>query len=221
MKAFARAVRERFPDRLRLSIHASTGENKLSINLLPTDTSFTTPWHCSIAFRLDGTTLTGHRSDFNADDTFELVYEDNRPSYFREKSDLLSWAGDKGGITCEPQYPSGIVIRPTAGRNALSIKDVDASKVRALAQRNSPVILRDFSQTRNRDLFVEKSGELGTPTGWKFGLVLEVKDRGAETRGLNNVLSAEWMPFHYDGLFKTVKEVREDGSEEVVSTPPG
>ncbi|KAI0376981.1 Pyoverdine/dityrosine biosynthesis protein-domain-containing protein [Hypomontagnella monticulosa] len=219
--AFARAVRERFPDRLRLSIHASTGENKLSINLLPTDTTFTTPWHCSIAFRLDGTTITGHRSDFEANDHFELVYEDSRPSYFREKSDLLSWGDERGGITCDPQYPAGIIIRPATGKGALSIKDVDASKVRALAQRNSPVILRGFSQTRNRDFFVEKAGELGTPTGWKFGLVLEVKDRGADTRGLNNVLSAEWMPFHYDGLFKTVKKVKEDGSEELVSTPPG
>lgn len=214
-------MRERFPDRLRLSIHASTGESKLSINLLPTDTAFTTPWHCSIAFRLDGTTITGHRAEFDANDSFELVYEDNQPSYFREKSDLLSWATDKGGITCEPLYPAGVLIRPAAGRGALSIRDVNGPKVRALAQRNSPVILRGFSQTRSRDLFVDKSGELGEPTGWKFGLVLEVKDRGADTRGLNNVLSSEWMPFHYDGLFKTEKRVRDDGSEVLVSTPPG
>ncbi|KAF3055077.1 Spore wall maturation protein DIT1 [Daldinia childiae] len=185
------------------------------------NTAFTTPWHCSIAFKLDGTTITGHRAEFDANDSFELVYEDNRPSYFREKSDLLSWATDKGGITCEPLYPAGVLIRPAAGRGALSIRDVDGPKVRALAQRNSPVILRGFSHTRSRDLFVNKSGDLGKPTGWKFGLVLEVKDRGADTRGLNNVLSAEWMPFHYDGLFKTEKRVRDDGSEVLVSTPPG
>ncbi|KAI1409840.1 Pyoverdine/dityrosine biosynthesis protein-domain-containing protein [Hypoxylon sp. FL1857] len=218
--AFARAVRERFPDRLRLSIHASTGENKLSINLLPTDTMFTTPWHCSIAFRLDGTTITGHRSEFDANDSFELVYEDNRPSYFREKSDLLSWADERGGIICEPLYPAGLLIRPAAGRRTLSIRDVDAAKVRVLSQVNSPVVLRSFSQTRNWDLFLDKAQGFGVPTPWKFGLVLEIKDRGADTRGLNNVLSAEWMPFHYDGLFKTEKGVREDGSEYLVSTPP-
>ncbi|KAI2464394.1 Pyoverdine/dityrosine biosynthesis protein-domain-containing protein [Annulohypoxylon bovei var. microspora] len=218
--AFARAVREMFPDRLRLSIHASTGESKLSVNLLPTDTMLTTPWHCSIAFRLDGTTTTGHRSKFEADDTLELVYEDNRPSYFREKSDLLSWATEKGGVTCEPLYPAGLTIRPAAGPGALSIHDVDATKVRALSQINSPIVLRGFSQTRNRASFVEKAGEFGTPLPWKFGLVLEVKDRGVDTRGLNNVLSAEWMPFHYDGLFKTEKKVKDDGSEELVSTPP-
>ncbi|KAI1077747.1 Pyoverdine/dityrosine biosynthesis protein-domain-containing protein [Whalleya microplaca] len=83
--AFARAVRESFPDRLRLSIHPSTGETKLSVNLLPTNTVFTTPWHCTIAFRSDGTATTGHRSEFEGDDDFELVYEHDKPSFFREK----------------------------------------------------------------------------------------------------------------------------------------
>lgn len=150
----------------------------------------------------------------------ELVYEDGRPSYFREKSDLLSWAAEKGGITCDPLYPAGLVIRPATGRNALSIGDIDAAKVRTLSELNSPVVLRGFAKTRNRDLFVDKAHEFGTPTPWKFGLVLEVRDRGEDTRGLNNVLSAEWMPFHYDGLFKTVKKTGEDGTEKLVSTPP-
>lgn len=216
-QAFARAVNGTFSNHLRLSIHPSTGENKISISLLPTDTSFTTPWHCTIAFRLDGTVTSGHHAVFDADDNFELVYDDGRPSFYREKTDLLSW---KGGINCHPLYPAGIMIRPAAGANTMTIEDVDGPKVRALAEYNSPVILRDFSRSRDRNLFVQKSYDMGSPTGWKFGLVLEVKDRGAEARGLNNVLSAEWMPFHYDGLFKTKKRVKEDGSEEIVSTPP-
>lgn len=158
---------------------------------------------------------------FDTDDKYELVYQDGRPSFYREKTDLLSWANEAGGIACDPLYPAGLLIRPASGAGALSIEDIDGAKVRALAQRNSPVILRDFAKTRDRELFIKKSHDLGAPTGWKFGLVLEVKDRGAETRGLNNVLSAEWMPFHYDGLFKTETRTREDGSEELVSTPPG
>ncbi|KAF2995301.1 hypothetical protein E8E14_003716 [Neopestalotiopsis sp. 37M] len=219
--AFARAVKATFSDRLRLSIHPSTGRNKLSVSPLPTDTSFTTPWHCTVAFRLDGTVTSGHHAVFDADDKYELVYQDGRPSFYREKTDLLSWANEAGGIACDPLYPAGLLIRPASGAGALSIEDIDGAKVRALAQRNSPVILRDFAKTRDRELFIKKSHDLGAPTGWKFGLVLEVKDRGAETRGLNNVLSAEWMPFHYDGLFKTETRTREDGSEELVSTPPG
>ncbi|KAI1841008.1 hypothetical protein JX265_012885 [Neoarthrinium moseri] len=217
--AFARAVREIYGNRLRLSIHPSTGESKLSVGLLPTDTSFTTPWHSTIAFRLDGTTTTGHWATFAQDENFELVYEDGRPSYFREKSEIFSFAEHLGGITCEPIYPAGLMIRP-AVPGSLSIEDIETSKVRALAENNSPVILRGFKKTRDRDLFINMSHGLGVPTGWKFGLVLEVKDRGSETRGLNNVLSAEWMPYHYDGLFKTEKRKDESGNEILVSTPP-
>ncbi|KAI0172917.1 Pyoverdine/dityrosine biosynthesis protein-domain-containing protein [Hypoxylon sp. FL1284] len=167
---FARAVRERFPDRLRLSIHPSTGKNKISVSLLPTTTSFTTPWHCSIGFSLDGTVVTGHRSRFEDDPAFELVKEDGRPSYFREKSKLLSWAGERGGVTCEPVYPTGLLIRPAAGRNALSVKDIDAVKIRGLSQLNSPIVLRDFAETQKRDLFVSKVREFGGPLPWKIDM---------------------------------------------------
>ncbi|CRJ99769.1 hypothetical protein BN1723_008698 [Verticillium longisporum] len=215
--AFARAVREIYRDHLRLSIHPSTGRTKLFINTLPTTTSFTTPWHCSIAFRLDGSSTTGPRVVFDNDPAYELVLEDGKPSYYRERSDLFAWDAD---VACEPIYPSGLMIRPAAGPKTLSIRNVDAAKVRALSERNSPVILRGFTETRNRDLFVDKAHEFGTPLPWQFGLVLEVKDQGADSRGLNNVLSAEWMPFHFDGLFKTEKKVLEDGTERMLPKPP-
>lgn len=177
----------------------------------------TTPWHSTLAIRLDGTVTTGHRETFESNDAYELVYENSRPTYFREKSPLLSWGEAKGGIVCEPLYPSGMIIRPA---KKMAIQDVDAAKVRALAEVNSPVILRGFAKTTDRDLFVEKTKEFGEPTAWKFGLVLEVKDQGTDTKGLNNVLSAEWMPFHYDGLFKTEKRTNANGEVELVSTPP-
>lgn len=218
--AFAKAVRETFPDYVRLSIHPSSMEKKISISVLPTETALTTSWHCCIAFRLDGTTTTGHRSQFDADERFELVYKNGRPSFYMEKTDLLSWGQQAGGVSCEPMYPAGLMLRPAAGPNALSIEDIPGDKIRALAQHNSPVTLRGFANTRNRDLFIEKAHDLGAPTAWKFGLILEVKDQGSDTRGLNNVLSAEWMPYHYDGLFKTEKQTLPDGSEQLVSTPP-
>ncbi|OAA78496.1 Pyoverdine biosynthesis [Akanthomyces lecanii RCEF 1005] len=218
--AFASAVRKRYSDYVRLSIHPSTGATKLSISLLPTTTMFTTPWHCSAAIMMDGTVQTAPRSQLEKDGKLELVYENGRPSYFREKSDLFSWAEGKGGIDCKPIYPSGWMITPKGGKKALSMRDVDAKKVRALAEHNSPIIMRGFAQTIDRDQYVEKAHEFGTPLPWKFGLILEVKDQGANTAGLNNVLSAEWMPFHFDGLFKTVKQINEQGEEALVSVPP-
>ncbi|KAF5012480.1 hypothetical protein FDECE_1470 [Fusarium decemcellulare] len=218
--AFASAVRSKFPDHVRLSIHPSTGAVKLSISLLPTDSIYTTPWHCSVAFKLDGTIATGMRSQFDNDETLELVYDNGRPSYYREKSPLLSWAEDKGGIVVDPIYPAGLTIRPAKGPGALTIDDIDAKKVRSLSEINSPIVLRGFDKKPNRERFINLSHQFGTPLPWKFGLLLEVKDRGLETRGLNNVLSAEPMPMHYDGLFKTVKQVDESGKEILVSTPP-
>ncbi|TQN63864.1 Spore wall maturation protein DIT1, partial [Colletotrichum shisoi] len=215
--AFARAVRENFRDHIRLSIHPSTGENKIPISPLPTASHYTTPWHCSIAFDLNGAVTTGPRADFENDPKYELVHEDGRPSYFREASDLLRWKSD---VTFEPMYPCGLLIRPAAGPKKLSIRDVEAEKVRALAEVNSPVVLRGFSKTKDRDLFVKKAEEFGRPLPWKFGLVLEVKDQGADSRGLNNVLSSEWMPFHFDGLFKTHNVPQPDGTEKLLPNPP-
>lgn len=220
MQAFASAVRQKYKDHVRLSIHPSTGAAKLSISPLPTTSMYTTPWHCTVGYKLDGTVVSGMRSDFDNDDTMELVHENGKPSYYREKSDLLSWGEAKGGITCEPIYPSGWMIRPAKGPKAMNIDDVDAKKVRSLSEINSPVIMRGFFNKPNEDVFIEKSKQFGEPLPWKFGLLLKVKDHGNDTRGLNNVLSAEWMPFHYDGLFKTVKKVNDKGEEALVSTPP-
>ncbi|KAL3595872.1 hypothetical protein FPOAC2_10242 [Fusarium poae] len=218
--AFANAVRQKYPDHVRLSIHPSTGAHKLSVSLLPTDSTYTTPWHCSVAYRLDGTIRTGMRSEFDSDSTLELVYDDGRPSYYREKSPLTSWAEDNGGIVVEHMYPAGLIIRPANGPGSLTIDDIDTKKVRSLSELNSPVVLKGFVKKPNRDRFLDLSHRFGTPLPWKFGLLLEVKDRGADARGLNNVLSAEPMPFHYDGLFKVVKQTNDDGTETTVSTPP-
>ncbi|KAM0243076.1 hypothetical protein ACHAP5_006957 [Fusarium lateritium] len=218
--AFANAVRHRYPDHVRLSIHPSTGASKLSISLLPTDQLYTTPWHCSVALRLDGTIKTGMRSGFDNDESLELIYDNGQPSYYREKSSLFSWAEDKGGVIVDPMYPAGLMIRPVNGPGTLTIDDIDTKKVRALSEINSPVVLKGFAKKPNRDRFLGLSHRFGTPLPWKFGLLLEVKDRGQDARGLNNVLSAEPMPMHYDGLFKVIKSTDDKGQERTVSIPP-
>lgn len=194
IQAFANAIAQKYKDFVRLSIHASTGAAKLSINLLPTESSYTTPWHCAVAYKLDGTTTTGMRADFDDDDLYELVYENDRPSYYREKSPLLSWGAEKGGVVFEPIYPTGWFVRPANGPWSMSLDDVDAQKVRALCEINSPVILRGFVKKPNKEEFSKKSEEFGTPLKWNFGILLEIKDQGSDTRGLNNVLSSEAMP---------------------------
>ncbi|KAI4113946.1 MAG: hypothetical protein LQ345_005178 [Seirophora villosa] len=83
--AFAGAVKSAFPTHLRLSIHQSTGERKVSMSLLDTKTGFTTPWHCSVALMADGEWISAAMGDFKKDPQLEIVCEDGRPSYFRQK----------------------------------------------------------------------------------------------------------------------------------------
>ncbi|KAL8673292.1 MAG: hypothetical protein Q9168_002290 [Polycauliona sp. 1 TL-2023] len=92
--AFAAAVKSAFPDYLRLSIHKSTGEHKISMSLLNTKTGFTTPWHCSVALMADGDWMSAPMGDFKDDPKFEIVYDDGRPSHFKESAPVLSMAND-------------------------------------------------------------------------------------------------------------------------------
>ncbi|KAI1029085.1 hypothetical protein LB504_012956 [Fusarium proliferatum] len=83
--AFAGAIKAAFPNHLRLSIHHSTGEHKVSLSLLHTKTGYTTPWHCCVALMANGEWLSAPMRDFQDDPSFDVVYEDGRPSHFREK----------------------------------------------------------------------------------------------------------------------------------------
>ncbi|KAF2171433.1 hypothetical protein M409DRAFT_63711 [Zasmidium cellare ATCC 36951] len=83
--AFAGAVKAAYPHHLRLSIHQSTGEHKISLSLLNTKSGFTTPWHCCVAQMPDGEWLSAPKGDFEKDDRLEVVYENGVPSFFREK----------------------------------------------------------------------------------------------------------------------------------------
>ncbi|KAJ3525313.1 hypothetical protein NM208_g11695 [Fusarium decemcellulare] len=115
-QAFAAAVKARFPNHLRLSIHQSTGEHKISISLLNTKTGFTTPWHCSVALMADGEWLSALMSDFKADRLLELVEEDGRPSYFREvpRQRLYLKGNTESLIVDEEERPVGCSCRTTA-----------------------------------------------------------------------------------------------------------
>ncbi|KAL8748297.1 MAG: hypothetical protein Q9184_007420, partial [Pyrenodesmia sp. 2 TL-2023] len=96
--AFAAAIKHNFPDHLRLSIHQSTGEHKISLSLLPTKTSYTTPWMCAIAYAADGTLTSAPKGDFEHDHKYQLVHRDGRPSHFVERSEsALSVLGDATG----------------------------------------------------------------------------------------------------------------------------
>ncbi|KAI9147743.1 pyoverdine/dityrosine biosynthesis family protein [Paramyrothecium foliicola] len=79
--AFSGAVKANFPDHVRLSIHQSTNQAKISISLLPTGM---TPWHCCVGIQSDGSIVSGTKADFEEDPKFEVHHEDGRPICFKE-----------------------------------------------------------------------------------------------------------------------------------------
>ncbi|KAI7764055.1 hypothetical protein LZL87_006437 [Fusarium oxysporum] len=82
--AFAAAVKHGFPNHLRLSIHQSTGEHKISMSLLNTKTGFTTPWHCCVALTATGEWTSAPKGEYLKDPNMKIIHENGRPSYFQE-----------------------------------------------------------------------------------------------------------------------------------------
>ncbi|KAL9595341.1 MAG: hypothetical protein Q9219_006495 [cf. Caloplaca sp. 3 TL-2023] len=207
-KAFAAAIEDKCGDYVRLSIHPSSGKTKLSVPLIPPPAGgqLMTPWHSSVAVGVDGTFRTVHAA--NVRETHDLIYQDGRPYYFREKSPLFDFGDLK--VEFEHLYPGGLIIRPAAGTGtAPSFKEVDVKKVRKLAEIQSPVVLRGFADTTNRELFINKASEIGEVLPRQAGgLVQEVKDK------LHiNIMNSESMPMHFDGMYKFVSKKDEKGNE--------
>lgn len=210
-KAFAAAIATRCKSYVRLSIHPSTGETKLSVPLIlpPPGSPLMTPWHASVVVGIDGSFRLAHADEVK--DTHDLVLRDGRPYYWRERSDLYNFGDLK--LEFEHLYPCGLIIRPDPETSkAVSFRDVDFKKIRRLAELQSPVVLRGFGETTNRDLFINRAYELGEVLPWTFGILQEVKDSGRKDKMANNVSSNEAMPMHFDGMFKFVPVKDENGN---------
>ncbi|KAJ5494898.1 Isocyanide synthase xanB [Penicillium diatomitis] len=224
-KMFAAAIRADRGDYVRLSIHESAGEKKLSVSLIPQIRGALgfTPWHASVAIGLDGSYQTAHAEDVRQ--THELVYKDGRPYLYREKSDLFDWREDGLSVEFEHLYPCGVIIRPTGAADLHerpSICGVPMHKVRRISNTMSPVVLRGFADTLDEDLYVKAASELGTILPWSFGIIQKVRDAGRSDKMGNNVTSNEAMPMHFDGMFKFEEVIdTETGEKKKVQRPPG
>lgn len=224
-KMFAAAIRANRKDYVRLSIHESAGEKKLSVSLIPQIRGMLgyTPWHSCVAVGLDGSYRTVHAEDVR--ETHDLVYKNGQSYLFREKSSLFDWAADGLAVKFEHLYPSGLIIRPADIDNVNpppSIRSIPMQKVRHLSNGMSPVILRGFAETLKEELYVQKASELGSILPWSFGMIQKVRDNGRSDKMGNNVTSNEAMPMHFDGMFKFEEIIdTETGEKKKVQRPPG
>ena len=210
-QTFAAAIENKCRGHVRLSIHPSVGQTKLSVPLIPQpDGTVMTPWHSSIAVGVDGSFKTVHAGDVR--DTHELIYRNGRPHHFREKSDLYDFGDLK--VEFDQLYPCGLIIRPAPEMESKpSLRDFDVKRIRKLAEVQSPVILRGFADTTDREIFIQKAYEMGEVLPWTFGILQEVKDHKKNDKLHNNVVSSEAMPMHYDGMFKFVNKKDDEGND--------
>ncbi|RFU79330.1 pyoverdine biosynthesis [Trichoderma arundinaceum] len=142
-KAFAAAIDDNFPDYVRLSIHRSTGSNKLSFPLIPQPSHFSmTPWHCCLAVTHKGQFRTAHAIELR--ETFDVIEQGGRPYYYRDRSDVWKWDVP---VEFEIFYPRGIYVRarPAEGEPAPKIGPAELAKIKKLSKGFSPVIPLGFT----------------------------------------------------------------------------
>ncbi|KAJ5503166.1 hypothetical protein N7463_006040 [Penicillium fimorum] len=129
---YAELVRQIYPDSLRLSIHPSSGQTKLSFPLIPQKNLFSmSPWHCSVAVTTSGEFITAHQSAHRQ--KFDLITKNGQPYFFRESSSLFDWDGK---VDFEHRYEQDLVIRAQKQNDqGLSNSDLDKLALLAIQQK--------------------------------------------------------------------------------------
>ncbi|KAJ5207114.1 hypothetical protein N7491_002254 [Penicillium cf. griseofulvum] len=125
---YADLVRQLYPDSLRLSIHPSSGQTKLSCPLIPQKNSFSmSPWHCSVAVTTTGEFITAHQSTHRR--KYDLITKNGQPYFFRESSPLFNW---DTRVEFEHHYGRNLVIRAHKPYDQ-ELSDSDLDKLARLA----------------------------------------------------------------------------------------
>ncbi|KAH0541723.1 hypothetical protein FGG08_003815 [Glutinoglossum americanum] len=196
-KAFAKLIEVKCPDYVRLSIHPSTNETKLSIPLVPQELGkfSMTPWHCAVAVDVNGSFKTAHVSDLH--ETHDVIYSGSRPFYFRERSALYDLGAS---VELEHLYPCGLIVRPAQSAGPISILDINMRTLRKLGERQSPIILRGFSKITERGVFVEAASKIGEVLSWSPGKVERIFNHKMDhtSKDINN--SGFTIPTHFNSI---------------------
>lgn len=214
-KAYAKLIAATSQSSVRLSIHESNNVGKITLDLFPptTNPDFMTPWHGAIALYADASWKVVDASTIDETKFNVVKNAQGRPWLLREKCDLFDWFGME--LDFEPQYPCGMLVRPADGNGPYKFEDADMKRIRKLALSTAPLLLRGFTMEVEKEVFRTKAKELGSIQQWPFGDILEVKENASFD--MNNVLTTESMPYHYDGVFKTAKDEK---TGETISVPP-
>ncbi|KAI0975716.1 Pyoverdine/dityrosine biosynthesis protein-domain-containing protein [Xylaria arbuscula] len=201
-KAYGRALNANLVDYLRLSIHDSTGKDKISLALIPNPRERGSvglmPWRSAVAIDSDGSYRTVYPDQIR--DTHELVYKNGQPYFFRERSELFDWSDSGPEVFFDHLYPCGVVIRPVHG--SPSVHQIPMQKVRSLSNNFSPIVFRGFNETLDEDVWAKKGHELGEIVTWPAtGTIVKIMNLRDKSKTANNVTSNEPLPMHFDCIF--------------------
>ncbi|KAI0810231.1 Clavaminate synthase-like protein [Xylaria sp. FL0064] len=188
-KAFAEAVKIKYPDSIRLSIHYSNDTTKVSITMLPQENEIVmTPWHGAVVRGIDGSVSMSHAILVPAM-THDIIYAGGRPSYFRERSDIFNWP--QMDVTFEYLYPCGIIIKPVDPSFTYPLSPVCMEKISSLAKTCSPIILRGFSSTNHRGAYMTRPPDLIPDVSWRFRLIQEMQEESIQVCPNDNSAGTE------------------------------
>ena len=185
---------------VRLSIHGHNNQGpKYAIDLLAASESttfLTTPWHNVICCLADGTYRVCKNNEVDTE-KFELVLKDGKLWYYRARTS--DFDAVSGLVDVTPLYPCGILVTPRPG--VVSLDQLPLHTIRSLGLNHSLVLFRGF-ESLSQDEFRSAASQIGSIQSWVFGDILVVKSARTGLQ-LNNVLTNEAMPMHFDGTFKT------------------
>ncbi|KAI8248040.1 Amidase 1 [Colletotrichum sp. SAR 10_77] len=141
--AYERALEHKFPRVIRLSIHRSTGKNKISIPLIPQPGGFgLTPWHSTLLVTADGEFRTELSKDIQDKQKYDIIKHDGQPYFVREKHSDYDWPSY---VTIHHKYGGLIVLENTseAESDKLLTHELEL-KLASLALRPGGIEVRGF-----------------------------------------------------------------------------
>ncbi|TDZ46123.1 Spore wall maturation protein DIT1 [Colletotrichum trifolii] len=111
--AYEKALEAKYPEAIRLSIHRSTGKNKISIPLIPQSDGFgLTPWHSTLLVTARrGGFCTKLAKDLADRARYEVIEKDGKPYYVREKHPDFEWPEY---VKIHHRYGGKIIVESTS-----------------------------------------------------------------------------------------------------------
>lgn len=186
---FSKLVDRAFPDSVRLSIHCHDNRGpKYAVAVAPSKCK--TPWHNCVVLR-QGKLEMMKVSQVN--ENAKIKTRNGHPWMLVEEDPDLVFPS---GVEWDLLLPFGLLLKCTN----VGLDQIPQDQLRRLTLKFGVVVLRGVNAIEHQDGFEKASSTFGRVQGWFFGNVLTLKFNPLVD--INNVLSKEAMPMHYDGLFK-------------------